>query len=154
MNNPKKKILLICSSGGHLFQLFSLKDFWYAYEREWVSFPTSDAKHLLKSEEVVWAYYPTNRSLVNVIKNLFLAWKVVGAYKPDAIISTGAGVGVPFIFVAWFLGIQTIYLESITRSRELSLSARLIYPFVSRLLVQWPEVAEKFPKAEYHGQVI
>jgi UDP-N-acetylglucosamine:LPS N-acetylglucosamine transferase len=70
------------------------------------------------------------------------------------IISTGAGVAVPFIYVGRLLGIRTIYLESWTRVKGLSLSARLVYPVVDVMLVQWPEVAGKYAKAMFKGQVL
>ncbi len=149
-----KKVLLVCSSGGHLFEMFALKDFWKDYERMWVCFSTADAKYLLKEEAVAWAYSPTNRDVWNLIRNFFLAWKVLKKQKPFVIVSTGAGVGVPFIIIGSLFGIRTIYVESITRTKELSLTARLIYPFVYQLIVQWPELAKKYSKAEYHGQII
>ena len=91
MNNPGK-IALVCSSGGHLFQLFRLRDCFKAHPRFWVTFPTEDAKILLESEQVYWAFYPTNRSLKNFIKNLFLAAKIIAREKPTHLVSTGAGV--------------------------------------------------------------
>ena len=71
------KLALIASSGGHLFQLYSLKEFWSDKEHFWVSFPTQDAEYLLKDERVYWAYYPTNRNVINLIRNLFLALKLL-----------------------------------------------------------------------------
>ncbi len=148
------KIGLVCSSGGHLFQMYSLKKFWTNFERFWVSFPTQDAKYLLKKETKFWANYPTNRNLVNFFKNIVLAFMILKKEKPNIVISTGAGVGVPFILVARIFCIKTIYLESITRNEELSMSARLVYPFVNKMLVQWESLSKKYRKAEYHGKVI
>lgn len=148
------KLALIASSGGHLFQLSSLKEFWENKDHFWVSFKTEDAKYLLKDEKVYWAYFPTNRSIKNLFKNLYLAFMIVRSEKPDAIISTGAGIAVPFIVIGKIFKIKTLYLESITRSEELSLSGRLIYPFVDKLLVQWPQLAEKYKKPEFKGRII
>jgi UDP-N-acetylglucosamine:LPS N-acetylglucosamine transferase len=148
------KLALIASSGGHLYQLHSLREFWGDKERFWISFPTEDAKYLLSSEKVYWAYYPTNRNFKNLVKNLLLALKILRQERPHALMSTGAGVCVPFIIAGRFLGIKTLYLESITRNEELSLSARLVYPFVDKLLVQWPDLAKKYKKAEFRGRII
>lgn len=148
------KICLVCSSGGHLFQLFSLKKLWENRDRFWVSFPTQDAKYLLKNEKVFWANYPTNRNIKNFFKNLGLGWRLIKLEQPDVIISTGAGVAVPFIIVSKLLGIKTVYLESITRIKVLSMSGYLVYPFVDKFLVQWPELVQKYKKVEYKGQVI
>lgn len=53
-------------------------------------------------------------------------------------------------FVGW-KDISIIYIESICRVKALSLSARLLYLIVDRMFVQWPELAKRYPKAEYHG---
>jgi beta-1,4-N-acetylglucosaminyltransferase len=148
------KLALIASSGGHLFQLSSLKEFWGNKDHFWVSFQTEDARYLLKDEKVYWAYFPTNRNIKNLVKNLFLAIKIIRKEKPDAIISTGAGIAVPFLLIGKLFGKKTLYLESITRNEELSLSGRLIYPFVDKFLVQWPQLAEKFKKTEFQGRII
>ncbi len=148
------KLALVCSSGGHLFQLLSQCHFWKSKDRFWVSFPTIDAKYLLKDETVFWAHYPTNRSIKNLLRNLILSIKLLKKERPDVIISTGAGVAVPFILVGKLSGIKTIYIESITRSKDLSLTGYLVYTFVDKFLVQWPELAENHKRAEYQGQVI
>lgn len=149
-----KKVALICSSGGHFFQLYALEKFWRTENRFWVTFSKNDTMSMLKDERVFWAHQPTNRNFINFIKNLFLAVRLLRAEKPSLLISTGAGVAVPFIYVARFLGIKTIYLESITRIKGLSLSGRLVYFFVNQFLVQWPELARKYRKAKFIGQVI
>lgn len=148
------KICLVCSSGGHLYQLYCLKDFWGTKEHFWVSFPTQDAEYLLNQEIKYWAYYPTNRNIVNLIRNIGIAWHILRKERPDYVMSTGAGLAVPFIIIGRILNIKTVYLESITRNEELSLSGRLIYPIVDKFLVQWPELVIKYKKAEYQGQVI
>jgi len=148
------KLALVASSGGHLFQLYSLKDFWHDKDHFWISFNTEDAKYMLADEKFYQANYPTNRNIKNLIKNFFLAFKILRVEKPEAIISTGAGIAVPFIIAGRIMGIKTLYLESITRNENLSLSAKLIYPFVDQLLVQWPDLAEKYKKAEFQGRIV
>jgi len=148
------KIALVASSGGHLFQMHSLKDFWSDKDRFWVSFYTEDSKYLLAGEKFYHAHHPTNRNIKNLFKNFILAFQIIKKEKPDAIISTGAGVGVPFIIAGRLKGIKTLYLESITRNENLSMSAKLLYPFVDKLLVQWPELAQKYKKTEFQGRII
>ena len=148
------KLCLVASTGGHLLQLVSLKQAWGEHERFWVTFPKVDAQTLLASERVIWAYHPTNRNLKNLLKNLWLAWKVLRQERPDAVISTGAGVGVPFIWMGRLLGMHTIFIESITFIDHLSLSGRLVSPAVHRLFVQWPELAARHRQAAYRGKVL
>jgi UDP-N-acetylglucosamine:LPS N-acetylglucosamine transferase len=148
------KLALVASSGGHLAELFCIHELWQAHERFWVSFPTPDAESLLADETVFWAAYPTNRHLPNLLRNLALAWRLLRRERPDVVISTGAGVAVPFLILARVLGIRSVYLESITRIRELSLSGYLVYPFVDRFLVQWQELAKRYRRARFHGRII
>lgn len=70
------------------------------------------------------------------------------------ILTTGSGVAAPFIWLAWLLRIPAVFVESVTRITELSLTARMVKPFASHLLVQWPELAERIPAAEYHGRIV
>lgn len=149
------RLLLIASSGGHIFELFCLREFWKDKDRAWVSFPTADAKYLLADEaEVHWAAYPTVRNPPNLVRNLFLAVRLLRRLRPDMILTTGSGVAAPFLWVARLLGIPTVFVESITRITELSLTARMVKPFATKLLVQWPELVERYPGVEHHGRIV
>ena len=135
-------------------QLVSLRDAWDRHDRLWVTFPKVDAKTLLKDERVIWAYHPTNRNVKNLIKNLWLAWRVLRFERPDVVISSGAGVGVPFLWVGRILVARTVYIGSMTFIHRLSLSGRLVYPVVDRFFVQWPDLVAAYPKAVYGGRVL
>ncbi len=148
------KIALICSSGGHLFELLRLRECFSDQPHFWVTFLTEDAQILLQDQRVYWAYYPTNRSLTKFAKNLLLAAKILSRERPTHIITTGAGVAVPFIYLAKFFGAKTIYLESLARIDGLSLSGKLVYFFVDHFLVQWEELGRRYRRAVYGGRVI
>lgn len=148
------KIALICSSGGHLFELLRLREAFVTEERFWVTFPTEDARVLLEEERVFWAFYPTNRSLGKFFRNLFLAGKILKRERPTHIVTTGAGVAVPFIYLAKFFRVKTVYLESLARIEDLSLSGKLVYFFADHFLVQWEELARRYRRAVYGGRVI
>lgn len=109
---------------------------------------------MLQEESVRWAYQPTNRKVINCLRNFVLALRILPREKPDLIISSGAGVSVPFIYAGRLLGIPCLYLESLTRVKTLSLSAKLVYPVVDVLLVQWPGLAARYKKARFHGRVV
>lgn len=81
--------------------------------------------------------------------------------NPDLLLVNGPGTCVP---VGWSVVLMNmlylwrrskckiIYVESICRVRSLSLSAKLLYPFVDRLFVQWPSLARG--RAEFRGRLI
>jgi beta-1,4-N-acetylglucosaminyltransferase len=142
------KILLVCSSGGHFKALQQLRPFWQDHDRVWVTFKTATTEAALTGETVHWAYSPTNRNLPNLFRNLVLAFQVFKGDRPDVILSTGAGVAVPFLILGKLWGSQTVFIESVTRVTHLSLSAKLAFPFLSALYVHWPQLKQRYPKAE------
>jgi UDP-N-acetylglucosamine:LPS N-acetylglucosamine transferase len=134
--------MIICSSGGHLLQMQELRAAWEPFERLWVTFDKSDARSLLRDERVVHAYGPTNRNVPNLLRNLRLAVGLLRRERPSAILTTGAGVAVPFAWIGWLMRIPTVYVESVTRIDALSLSGRMIAPVAGHMYGQWPELAE------------
>lgn len=149
------RLLLIASSGGHIYEMVCLREFWADKNRYWVSFGTADARYLLRDEEeVYWAAHPTVRNVPNLLRNLVLALRLLIRHRPTMILTTGSGVAAPFIWLAWPLRIPTVFVESITRITQLSLTARMVRPFASHFLVQWPELVDQIPGTEYHGRIV
>lgn len=147
-------VLLVCSAGGHLLQLHLLSSAWAERPRVWITHDKDDARSLLAGEEVIFAHGPTTRNIKNLVLNLLLAWRTIRLLSPQLVITTGAGVAVPFAWVARVLGARVIYIESLTRIDAPSLSCRLISPLAERTYVQWPELAPKVPRGRYLGQVM
>jgi beta-1,4-N-acetylglucosaminyltransferase len=152
--NPERaQLLLVSSVGGHLLQLVALRPAWSGFTRVWVTFDAADSRTLLAGERVVHAHGPTNRNVLNFLRNLVLAVRVVRRVRPLAVVTTGAGVAVPFALVGRLLGCRVVYVETLARIDAPSLSLRLSRPFVSRMYVQWPELERALPTARYCGTV-
>lgn len=147
-------IMLVGSSGGHLAQLLALEPWWASKGRHWVTFRTPDAESLLQREQVTWAHYPTTRNIPNLLRNAFLAVSTLRRHRPDAIVSTGAGVALPFFMVGRLLGVPTVYIEVFDRIDSRTLTARLCAPFTSTLLVQWEEQRLLYPHATVVGTLL
>lgn len=146
-------VLLVASSGGHLLQLYQLRDVWPSHERTWITFQRPDAESLLADESVVYAHHPTNRNIPNLLRNLRLAVRTIRIRHPRAIVTTGAGVAVPFCWIGRMFGARVVYIESLTRITEPSLTGKLIHPVAHEFFVQWPELLPKFRKARHEGTV-
>lgn len=146
-------VMLVCSTGGHLLQLNTLRDAWEGFSSVWVTFDKSDARSLLAGDRVEYAHGPTNRSIRNLLRNLVLAHRIIGRVRPEIILTTGAGVAVPFAWIGRLRGATVIYVESLTRIESPSLSCRMIRPVADRVYAQWPELTSVFPSAHYVGNV-
>lgn len=147
------KICLVGSSGGHLTHLYQLKRFWENKKRFWVTFDKEDARSILENEKVYNCYYPTNRNLKNLIKNTFVALKVLRKEKPDIIISSGAAIAVPFFYLGKIFGAKTVYIEVFDRIDKPTLTGKLVYPVTDKFIVQWEEMKKVYKKAENFGSI-
>ena len=147
-------LLVVCSSGGHLAQLVALRPYLATRRTRWVTFPTADALDLLAGEDVVAASYPTTRNLPNLFRNTLLALHMLTRERPAAIVSTGAGVAVPFFVFGKLLRIPTVYLEVFDRLDTPTLTGRLCRPFTDRMLVQWDEQQDLYAGATVVGPVL
>jgi UDP-N-acetylglucosamine:LPS N-acetylglucosamine transferase len=147
------KIGLVGSSGGHLTHLKQLDITWKQYDRFWVTFDKPDASSYLKHERWYKAYFPTNRNLKNFVRNLFVAFRVLRREKPDILISSGAGVAVPFFFIGKLFGCKLIYIEVFDRTDKSTLTGKLVYPICDCFIVQWSEMKRIYPKAIVLGSI-
>jgi UDP-N-acetylglucosamine:LPS N-acetylglucosamine transferase len=148
------KVLLVCSSGGHLAQLYRLRSWWEDHERAWVTFDTPDAVGLLRGERVQWAFHPTTRNVANLARNLRLAWRLLRQDRPDVVVSDGAGVAVPFFALAKLFGVATVYIEVYDRIDSRTLTGRLCYPMSDLFCVQWDEQRRLYPRSERIGALL
>lgn len=147
------KLCLVCSSGGHLTHLYMLKPFWAGKQRFWVTFDKEDARSMLTGETVYHCHYPTNRNVKNLIKNTWLAWKVLRHEKPDLIVSSGAAVAVPFFYLGKLMGAKLMYIEVFDRIDKPTLTGKLVYPITDRFIVQWEQQKQVYPKALNLGSI-
>jgi len=148
-----QKLLLVCSSGGHFKGMQGLSQYWQTIpQRTWITFKTGTTQAELIAERAFWAYSPTNRNIPNFIRNLYLAINVLRKERPQLVISTGAGVATPFLLAAKYLfQSKVIFIESKTRIRDLSLSAKLLRSCkaLDLLVVRSEDIARLYPEAVY-----
>jgi UDP-N-acetylglucosamine:LPS N-acetylglucosamine transferase len=147
------EVLLVASPGGHLLQLLALRPAWRDFSSAWVTLDRPDARSLLQQERVYFACGPTNRSIRNLLRNVVVARRLLRRLRPRVVITTGAGVAVPFAWLAHLAGARVIYVESLSRIDRASMSLRMISPVADRIYGQWPEFVEAVPRARFAGSV-
>lgn len=147
-----KKVLIVASPGGHLMQMLALEPAWSDAERTWVTLRSTDVEYLLQDEDVIYGHGPTPRDIGNFFRNLRLASRILREQDPGVIISTGAGLALPFFLLGRIQRRRLIYVESITRVEKLALTGRLVYPLADAFFVQWDSLSQ-LRRARFHGSV-
>ena len=147
-------ILLVCTSGGHLLELFALRGAWQGLQSAWVTMDGPEARSLLRGERLVFAHAQGARSAKNIGRNLVLAWRLMSRLRPRVIVTTGAALAVPFVWVGRLRGARIVYIESATRLTRPSLTCRLVAPIADRIYVQWPDLLPVVRRARYAGSVL
>lgn len=154
LNEKQTKLCLVCSSGGHFYQMQQLKPWWGKHKHFWVSFDTPDVKAGAIDEKIHFGYFPENRNIVNAFRNLILAFKILHREKPNIIFSTGAGIAPPFFLVGKLMGTKLVYLETASYIGMPTLSGRMIHFIADVFLVQHKSSKKFYKKSQYKGALI
>ncbi|CDH51007.1 udp-n-acetylglucosamine transferase subunitalg14 homolog [Lichtheimia corymbifera JMRC:FSU:9682] len=161
---------IFLGSGGHTAEMLQLAQYLdpNKYTPRTYVMASSDALSASKVDPDESYYIPRARHVgqgwISVpwtaLKALLVAFQIIFKTMPDLILCNGPGSCVPICVAAYIpkiLGIhpiQIIYVESFARVKTLSLTGKLLYLFVDRFLVQWPELQERYSKAEYRGILV
>ncbi len=141
------KVLLVCSSGGHLDQLLLLEDWLESHDVAVATFLKPDAVNRISRWRTYGLYWPTNRHLPNLIRNTAVAIRVMLTERPDVIISSGAAGAVPFFYLAkCFPRTRTVFVECYDRIDLPTLTARIVRPVTDMFVVQWTTQLPTWPK--------
>jgi UDP-N-acetylglucosamine:LPS N-acetylglucosamine transferase len=147
------KIGIACSPGGHMVQAKQLAPVYEKYDHFYFTFSCEVAKDLAKTSRL--------RTIPNIVRYNPLSW-IIGAVlsgyiavveRPNVVISTGAGVVVFFCIFAKLLGAKLIFIESMAKVKQPTLTARLLYPFADLFIVQWSDLLKFFPRAKFLGRL-
>lgn len=148
--NRHPKICIVSSCGGHLTEIRALSPVYAEYEHFYV---VNDRIILPPDMEGrTYFIYHSERDLLFFV-NLWEAWTILCKERPSLILSTGAGLVVPFALIAKFFRIPTIFIETFTRVQEPSLTGRVMYYMADRFIYQWKSLEHFFPNGIY-GDVL
>ncbi len=151
------RVLMVSSNGGHFWQLASAWECVRQDDVRLVSFKTPDVESWVAAHGVPidWGYHPTNRNLRNLFRNALLARRILKEFSPDLIITTGAGIAVPFIILGKLLfRTQTMFIEVFDRVTSPTLTGRMVAPFSDWVVLQWEEQRKFYPKGVVLGGLL
>lgn len=147
------KILLAATSGGHLTQ--GIRLFEDLPNTELIIL-TEKSKRLCTLSCKTYSYKPNERYSLPTLFFAFLkSFQVILKEHPDWVVSTGAECGVAAIIAAKLFFIRTIFVETASRYRTSTTSAKIVYSLVDYFYVQHKESLKIFgKKAKYIGGVL
>jgi len=152
-----KKVMYICSVGGHLTQMLQMKEIFNKHKYVLITEKTDVTKEMKNEYNTEYLIYGSRKYLLkyliiftlNIFKSMYLFIK----YRPDVIISTGTHTAVPMCYIGWLFRKKVIYIESFAKNKTPTLTGKLVYPIATKFIVQWESMLKVFPKAEYWGGI-
>ncbi|KAJ8397562.1 hypothetical protein AAFF_G00438380 [Aldrovandia affinis] len=99
-------------------------------------------------------------SVLTTLNALLFSIPLVFRLKPDVVLCNGPGTCVPLCVAGLFLGalgvkkVLIIYVESICRVENLSLSGKILYRLSDYFFVQWSTLKDKYPRSIYIGRLV
>jgi beta-1,4-N-acetylglucosaminyltransferase len=157
--DKRKKIILVCSDGGHLAQILHLKEMFVKYNYLLVTEKTPATAPLAETYNTS---YLTQRSkgtkrsisfLLTIFYNVFLSLKILLTHYPKVIISTGSHTAIPLCFLGKLLGVKVVFILSFARVNSRAKSADLIYKIADKFIIQWPDAKHNYSKGIYLGGI-
>ncbi len=162
MSRRPLKVLCIVSGGGHLeeavecFEAFrgtELVVAVYRHHGEMASFT-----HPLVSRVRLVSLYGAKgwRLYASLLVNLLQFFILFLRERPDVLFSTGSEIAIgPFVLGKLLWRTKNVYVETVTRIHQCTVTAHWVYRWSDLFLVQWPHQTEHFgPRARYEGRVL
>jgi beta-1,4-N-acetylglucosaminyltransferase len=147
------KICVIASAGGHLTEVMQVKSAYSKYEYFYVTFNRKDAREKLKGERKYFINDPKRnpvKFMSNFVRSLWIFFKEM----PEVIITTGAGMAIPFCYISKLFGKKVVFIETLAAINRASFSGRMIYPVSDLFITQWKNNLRFYPDGVYGGTIL
>ncbi|WP_338465430.1 PssD/Cps14F family polysaccharide biosynthesis glycosyltransferase [Shouchella rhizosphaerae] len=153
-----KRISLVSSTGGHWSQLLEVyKEIIGNEEIEDKNVKVITEKNDVNNTTNYYYLIQQDRKnrwfLLILLMNFFKSVVYVIKFRPHYVISTGAGVVLPFLISAKIFGAKIIFIESFAKVNSPTLTGRIVYRFADYFFVQWEEMLVHYPKAIFKGSL-
>ncbi len=151
VNDKRKKICLISSSGGHYEQLKMLKPLADDNDVFWVTEKTkfkSEANYYLLQTGLKDKLFPF-KMIINMFKSMLIWLKE----RPDVVITTGTMIVLPMCIFAKIFRKKIIYIETFARIYDGTKAGKLMYKYADLFIIQWESLKEVYPNAVYGGSI-
>ena len=126
--------------------------------------PTPDPPTVITLPRAREVGQPYLTSVFTTLRALWAAVAVAFSQRPDLLLVNGPGTCLPVVVATKAAALLSLgrfcrgrvcYVESIARTRSLSLTGKILYHLrlADLFFVQWPSLAERFPRATCAGRL-
>ena len=140
------RVVGISSGGGHLSELQLAMPLSLKNEAIYI---TSKNCHTMRTLEAYKCYFivDPHSSIIKYIINAIQAFLLFMVIKPKIIISTGAGIAIPFMIIGKVFGSRLIFIETGARVYTTSKTGKFMYKYADKYFVQYKELLKHYPSA-------
>ena len=156
---PKKKVLFISSTGGHLQELLQLEEMFTNYDYCLITEKTKSNMYLKEKykKKVKFLIYGTKYHIFSypfkLLANCFISLYYYLKFQPDYIITTGVHTAGPMCCIGKIFGSRIVYIETFANMVSKTSTGRLLYPLSDKFIVQWKSMKKLYPKADFGGWI-
>ena len=149
------EICLAFSPGGHFTEMQRIIHAFKGHDIFFVTIKVNSTRNLTNVYYLKDTAGPTKiHMMINMLIVLIQTIGIIIKKRPRLIISTGADVTIPLCYLGKFFGAKVIFIESICRINDLSVTGKLVYLISDLFLVQWENLTKKYRRAKYFGSVL
>ena len=159
MQEKRKKVLFISSTGGHLDELMQLSPLFEKYDYYVITEKDKSNKYLKEKygEKMYFLPYSTRAKIFTYIfKYFYICLKTIYLFvriKPKVIVTTGTHTAGPMCIIGKLFRSKIIYIETFANTNKKTMTGKLIYPIADLFIVQWEEMLQLYPRAIYGGSI-
>ncbi len=152
-----KKVMFICSAGGHLTEILKMDKLMKKYNYVLVTEKNKISRNLKNKYNMDFLmygsrYYPFKYIFVftyNFFKSIYLFFK----HNPDLVFTTGAHTCVVMCYLAKLFKRKVIFVEVFDRIDNPTLSGRMVHKIADTFIVQHEEMLSKYKGSKYIGGI-
>lgn len=155
-----KRVMFISSTGGHFSELMRLEPIFKNYKVTLVTESSKNNKKLKKMYKKYNIHFLLRHSnfrilfLLNLFLNCFISLFYFILYRPKYIVTTGAHTAGPMCCIGKIFRSKIVFIESMANISTPTSTGKRVYKFADLFIVQWEDMLEVYPKAEYGGWII
>jgi UDP-N-acetylglucosamine:LPS N-acetylglucosamine transferase len=137
----RPRLLAVASGGGHWIQLMRMRPAFDGFDVTYVS-TLAGYEHMVDGATVHVVSDSSRFDLRPLVPTMITAWRILRRARPQAVITTGSAPALPFLLLGRLMGCRTLWVDSIANGERLSTSGRLARKVATKVLSQWPDVAD------------